>query len=99
MNIREWAIEQGYTVGKRGRIHADIHTAYAAREDIEDKPVVLPPLNPIINNNVMIRKPETLYIYDEGCKIAYDMCFTCAQHMCYCNCKAGPTPPKLGGKK
>ena len=103
MNKREYLRSLGFTVGSRGRFTPEMLTALKnaemdfdgnteAREIVEEVEVLEYPR--IVS--VKIREPRTLYGYTkEGHKVGFQLCFTCSQHMMYCECKQGVRAPSI----
>lgn len=94
--IRKWAIDQGLAVPTRGRLPADILTAYTGNPLTPKKPVPSGLLANPVPRRVRVREPETLYgLTEEGYKVGYDTCRRCKYHMSYCECKQGVKPPSI----
>ena len=101
MNKREYLRSLGFNVGERGRLTDEMLTALksadlnfdgnkSTREIVEEVEVLDYP----IIKSIKMREPRSLYGYTkEGFKVGFSMCFTCSQHMMYCECKRGITAP------
>lgn len=111
MNRREYLESQGFKCGARGRFSADMLAALDnARKDgvefsdekpkVKEKkdlivmsPVPSPPRRRPVRNN-----DNWFLISDDGTmRVAFDNCRSCAQHIIWCECKNGPTPPNMFG--
>lgn len=101
MNKREYLRSLGFTVGERGRFTPEMLTALknseldfdgnkVAREIVEEVDVLDYPK--LVSTKM--RESRTLYGYTkEGHRVAFQLCFSCSQHMMYCECKRGIKAP------
>ena len=98
MTDREYLRSLGFSVGERGRFSKDMLDALAARsasdkhEFINDayEQVGLP------TPAVPVRAAQELYGYTkEGTRVGFVMCFSCADHMMWCECPDGIMAPKI----
>lgn len=103
MNKREYLRSLGFTVGERGRFTPEMLTALKNAEiDFEGntpKPqdvVGIEVLEYVGPTSTKMREPRSLYGFtSEGHKIGFSLCFSCSQHMMYCECKRGVTAPSI----
>jgi len=85
--IRAWARDNGFTIGERGRISAEILAAYHG-DPIPDNDYVPPP------PQVRVRPARVMYGFDnDGHKIGFATCGRCAEHISYCECSEGIKTP------
>lgn len=102
MNKREYLRSLGFKVGERGRFTPEMLTALKNAEikfdgnktvvesvevDVLDYPQI---------KSTKMRESRTLYGYTvEGHKVGFQLCFSCSQHMMYCECKRGIKAPSV----
>ena len=103
MNKREYLRSLGFTVGERGRFTPEMLTALktaeidfdgnkVSRECVEEVDVLDYP----VIKSVKMRESRTLYGYTkEGHKVGFQLCFSCSQHMMYCECPRGVKAPSI----
>lgn len=103
MNKREYLRSLGFKVGERGRFTPEMLTALKTsdlkfdgnknvREIVEEVEVL--DYQKIVSTKM--REPRTLYGYTkEGHKVGFQLCFSCSQHMMYCECKRGIKAPSV----
>lgn len=102
MNKREYLRSLGFTVGQRGRFTPEMLTALKSADiAFEDTPTPVESVGvevveyPKIESKKM-REPRPLYGFTtEGHKVGFSRCFSCSQHMAYCECGRGVTAPSI----
>lgn len=104
MNKREYLRSLGFNVGERGRLTLEMLSAlkdmdeseFSQGNKIERGSVeYIEVLEYPEIKSVKMREPRSLYGYtSEGYKVGFSMCFSCSQHMMYCECKRGITAPE-----
>jgi len=106
MNKREYLRSLGFTVGERGRFNDIMKIELAKYDGVFDddiKPLKTnkikeykPMAAPVMHKQKRVRENRMLTGYTkEGYKIGFDGCLRCHQHMVYCQCPGGITPPTL----
>lgn len=100
MDKREYLRSLGFEVGERGRFSAEMQEALKSFEGEETQNSLRSEVRAAGLNEEVIRIPlrpsETLYGFDkEGHKIAFTLCFTCHQHMMWCECDKITAPSSV----
>ena len=100
MNKRQWLRSQGFTVGERGKLSPEMHTALKNYPgDIKTAVAIdVECYDPIIEyvsfDSPQIREPRTLYGFTkEGTKVGFTTCRACTKHMAFCSCHKGVLSP------
>lgn len=101
MNKRDWLRSQGFQVGERGRLSPAMLTAledYPGEESsgaiYDDVEVIVHDPQYFTDTREKIREPKTMYgLTREGKKVPFVLCFSCNEHMMFCECEGGIKPP------
>ena len=100
MDKREYLRSLGFEVGERGRFSAEMLEALKSFEGEETQNYLRDEiLGAGIEESVIrtpLRESQTLYGYDkDGHKIGFTLCFTCHQHMMWCECDKITAPSSV----
>lgn len=91
--IRAWAAENGIEVGQRGRIPADVVSAFNSNDPTT---LAKPQTTYVVQPQVRVRQLKAMYGEDEqGHVIGFAICRRCTYHINFCTCRSGPKPPSM----
>jgi hypothetical protein len=101
MSKRQWLRSQGFTVGERGKLSPEMHTALKEYpgDDVGNAVALdVECFDPVIEyvpfDTPKIREPRTLYGFTkEGTKVGFTTCRACTKHMTFCSCQKGVLSP------
>lgn len=106
MTKREYLRSLGFKVGERGRFNDAMKIELAKYDGVFDDDI-----KPLKTNKIKEYKPKGIAnptrqkrvresrmltgYTKEGYRVGFDGCSNCNQHMAYCACKGGLTPPRI----